>query len=152
MTKPNKIYLAYGSNLNLRQMSRRCPDAIPMGWMELPDYRLIFKGVADIIPAEGFSVPVGLWSITEKCEEALDRYEGYPSLYRKEYFKLKEDVLMAYVMNDHGIQSPHQTYFDSIEQGYHDFGIDTAPLYEALHASSRKDTGEGYVPQRYRMR
>jgi len=151
MTTDKMIYLAYGSNLNKDQMSRRCPKAEPMGWINLPDYRLVFKGVADIIPAKGMTVPVGLWRITEECEEALDRYEGFPNLYRKQYWQAKDgQQFMAYVMNGYDISTPAKSYFDGIKQGYHDFGIDTAPLYEALDVSTKKDTDDGYVPMRYR--
>ena len=36
----SKYYLAYGSNLNIRQMSHRCPSAIPVGTAIIKDYRL----------------------------------------------------------------------------------------------------------------
>ena len=39
-----KYYLAYGSNLNIRQMQMRCPGAKPVGTMVLEDYELLFKG------------------------------------------------------------------------------------------------------------
>ena len=42
------LYFAYGSNLNERQMSYRCPDAIKMGGAQLRGWRLAFSGVADI--------------------------------------------------------------------------------------------------------
>ena len=38
----NKYYLAYGSNLNLEQMSRRCPTARVVGKAQLENYRLAF--------------------------------------------------------------------------------------------------------------
>lgn len=151
MKKDSLIYLAYGSNLNKSQMAHRCPKAQSIGWINLPDYRLVFKGVADIIPAKGMTVPVGLWEITDDCEAALDIYEGYPRLYRKEYFRTaKGHTLMAYVMNSHGLSSPSDYYFKSIEDGYQDFGIDTGPLYEALKFSTKNDTGNGYIPKRLR--
>ena len=39
-----KFYLAYGSNLNIRQMRFRCSDAQPIGTAEISDYQLLFKG------------------------------------------------------------------------------------------------------------
>ena len=64
-----KIYLAYGSNLNLDQMAYRCPTATILGTSELKDYRLRFRGghggaVATVEPYEGGSVPILLWAIT----------------------------------------------------------------------------------------
>ena len=39
-----KYYLAYGSNLNLVQMFRRCPHARVIGHTSLPGMRLVFRG------------------------------------------------------------------------------------------------------------
>ena len=39
-----KIYLAYGSNLNLAQMKKRCPEAKVIGKANLRDYQLLFRG------------------------------------------------------------------------------------------------------------
>lgn len=39
-----KYYLAYGSNLNIRQMRYRCPTAKPIGITAIPDYELLYKG------------------------------------------------------------------------------------------------------------
>jgi hypothetical protein len=72
------LYMAYGMNTNRRAMEARCPLAKPMGGFYLPNYRLVFRGVADIVPEDGGVVPVVLWSITGKCLQALDRLEGYP--------------------------------------------------------------------------
>ena len=38
-----KYYLAYGSNLNVKQMKSRCPDARVLGIGEIEGYRLLFK-------------------------------------------------------------------------------------------------------------
>ena len=53
------LYFAYGSNLNEEQVFRRCPGARCYGPCTLPDYRLVFDGVADIIPARGAAVEGG---------------------------------------------------------------------------------------------
>ena len=44
-----KLYLAYGSNLNKRQMASRCPTARPVGSAMIYGWELCFRGVADII-------------------------------------------------------------------------------------------------------
>ena len=94
MRNDNRLYIAYGSNLNIEQMGFRCPYAVPIGTTVLTDYRLMFRGgmdgnaVATIEPAKGESVPVLLWEITPRDEEALDRYEGWPRLYRKSLSKI----------------------------------------------------------------
>ena len=88
------LYLAYGSNLNLRQMKFRCPTAKVVGSAVLEDYKMVFRGarrsgVATIEKCKGFKVPVLIWKITPLDEIRLDRYEGYPYFYRKEYFDVQ---------------------------------------------------------------
>lgn len=39
-----KYYTAYGSNLNVRQIMERCPNAEIVGTSEIPNYELLFKG------------------------------------------------------------------------------------------------------------
>ena len=52
-------YFAYGINLNHSSMHSLCPFAVPIGKYELPDHRLVFRGVADVEYCEGHSVLVG---------------------------------------------------------------------------------------------
>ena len=42
------LYAAYGSNLNKAQMQKRCPKSKPFGVIVLDEFRLVFKGVADL--------------------------------------------------------------------------------------------------------
>jgi len=103
-----KYYVAYGSNLHIGQMTFRCPTAKVVGATALENRRLLFRGgrgsaVATVEPNDGGSVPVLIWEIQPKDEEALDRYEGYPFLYRKEYVDITLDgepiEAMIYIMN-----------------------------------------------------
>ncbi len=45
-----RLYIAYGSNLNLPQMGRRCPTAKVVGTSEIKNYELLFRGVATVEP------------------------------------------------------------------------------------------------------
>ena len=83
-----RLYVAYGSNLNIHQMKHRCPTAKLYGTGEIKNYELQFKGNPDsafatIFPREGASVPVAVWEIQPRDERSLDRYEGYPQIYRR---------------------------------------------------------------------
>ena len=42
------LYLAYGMNTNIDQMASRCPGSVSIGRVDIPDHRLVFRGVADI--------------------------------------------------------------------------------------------------------
>jgi len=68
------LYIAYGSNMNRRQMARRCPKARPLAAIWLQGWRLVMKRVADIEPDPHALTPAALWEITRSCERALDAY------------------------------------------------------------------------------
>lgn len=144
----NRLYIAYGSNLNLPQMAHRCPTARVVGISEVKGYELLFRGgrrgaVATIEPLKGSSVPVLLWKIKPQDEEALDRYEGYPSFYRKETMEVelcgKTVTAMVYVMNDgRSLGSPSDFYLNTIAEGYGSASFDTEFLYNAVEKSIRQ--------------
>ena len=137
----NKLYLAYGSNLNLKQMADRCPTAKVVGASQINDHRLLFRGVhagavATIEPFEGGNVPVLVWEITPTDEAALDRYEGWPFLYRKETIKVKLGSktvkAMVYIMNDgRPLGQPSCYYYSTILEGYKSAGFDVGILRKA---------------------
>ena len=147
-----RIYLAYGSNLNLEQMKHRCPTAKVIGTTFLENYKLTFRGyhgsaVATIEPAEGCRVPVMLWSILPNDEKSLDSYEGYPRLYRKETVTVKmdgEDVeTMVYIMNEgRPLGAPSLFYYGTIAEGYEDAGFDLGFLNRGVERSTRIKGGK----------
>lgn len=139
------VYVAYGSNLCMDQMKLRCPNAKPLSRGVLEGYRLTFHGrnriygVADVVPDPGRSVPVGLWTITRRDLESLDRYEGWPRLYLRDWVPVRlEDGStvhgLIYVMTgEHRVPAiPHPEYLGTIVDGYRDFGLDLRELYRAL--------------------
>ncbi len=131
-----RLYLAYGSNINLEQMARRCPNSKVIGTAMIPDYELEFRGVATIVPKKGAEVPVLMWEIDQQDEINLNHYEGFPRLYRKEIFEIEVNGKiregMAYLMNYRGIAPPTAQYYNGIKKGYEDNGMDTKYLHDAL--------------------
>ena len=145
----NKLYLAYGSNLNLEQMANRCPTAKVVGNSKINGYRLLFTGahagaVATIEPFKGESAPVLAWEITPADEAALDRYEGWPFLYRKETIKVrlngKTVQAMVYIMNEgRPLGQPSCYYYSTILDGYKSAGFDVEILRKAVADSFEED-------------
>ena len=82
------LYIAYGSNMNVRQMAYRCLRAKPLGPIWLKGWRLVMKQVADVEPDPEAIIPAALWRITTTCEDALDLYEGFPHLYTKHRLRI----------------------------------------------------------------
>ena len=120
------LYLAYGSNLNKKQMAKRCPNAKALEKYILNGYKLEFRRVANIKKTSKKidRIACGIWEITEACEKSLDIYEGYPHLYGKIKIKLDDGrEVMTYFMNS-GFQAPPSSeYLNTIIQGYQDFGL-----------------------------
>ena len=145
MDKNNKLYIAYGSNLNLAQMADRCPTARVICASEMKDWHLLFRGsrtgaVATVEPKKGCSVPVLVWEITPADEAALDRYEGWPFLYRKETVKVKINSktakAMVYIMNEgRPLGQPGCYYYSVILEGYKAAGFDIDILRRAAAES-----------------
>lgn len=151
----DRFYIAYGSNLNLEQMAKRCPTAEVVKAANLQNYRLMFRGkgtaVATIERRHGSKVPILIWRLQPSDEHNLDLYEGFPHLYRKETLKLTVDGkrirAMVYIMNErlHPYDTPSRSYFDTIRQGYEDSGFDTNILRQAVLDS----VWEAYLSKKY---
>ena len=157
-----KLYIAYGSNMNLPQMAHRCPTAQVVGTSKIKDYALLFRGgrtgaVATIEPCEGGSVPVLLWEIAPQDELSLDLYEGYPNFYGKQMLDLelegKQVSAMVYVMTPgHRLGYPSESYYDVIREGYQAAGFDTDVLEQAveyteqlMESEAGQQTGFGWM-------
>jgi gamma-glutamylcyclotransferase (GGCT)/AIG2-like uncharacterized protein YtfP len=147
-----KLYIAYGSNMNLPQMKQRCPTAKPVGTTEIKDYELLFRGsktgaYATIEPKEGSFVPAMIWSVGPKDEIELDRYEGYPRFYDKESVELEVDgesvSAFVYVMTEgHLLGIPSDFYLKTIEEGYQAAGFDTEILEKAVEYTKERMASE----------
>lgn len=160
-----KLYVAYGSNMDEAQMEVRCPDAKLFGKGWLPGYRLAFRGsltgyYATIEKGESTygGVPVLLWLISDADETRLDRYEGFPSFYRKETIEV-ERVMERLPDTDaridawtpHGIRhglvyimtagspygTPSKRYMNPICRAYLKYGMDTGILTEGVNYSAQ---------------
>jgi len=153
ITKGRKgaLYFAYGANTNLEAMAWRCPDAEPVGTTTLPNYKLVFRGVADIVPSKGGRVIGALWRITPDCEAALDTFEGFPNLYIKEYGTMTvdgvEEQVMWYVMRNRNYEAmPAQSYETVLRHGYRDFDMPVEQIDKAIESARtyRYPTGRNF--------
>ena len=142
-----KLYLAYGSNMDLAQMKARCPGARLLGAGRLDGWRLLFKGsrtgaYATIEREVGKHVPVLLWRVTAEDEKSLDRYEGFPDFYYKREMKVRYKGIRSgkyrtvtafvYIMHeDRPIGIPTDFYMRTCLKGYETFGFDEDVLLDA---------------------
>lgn len=142
----DRLYFAYGSNINLGQMACRCPAAEVVGPAVLDSYELLFRGnrsgygVATVEPLLGSQVPGLLWKLTPECEQSLDIYEGYPRLYEKEDITVRaadgrDLTVMAYIMTGELWRDPaipSRSYYNGILEGYRQNGLPVPALEAAL--------------------
>ena len=130
------LYFAYGSNLNLFQMKRRCKDSFFIKKYELKGYRLNFRSkyrAADIEKSKNSFVPGALFEISKSDEKKLDVYEDYPILYKKLYFTYYNKKVMTYIMvNKTEFRYPTERYLNVVKRGYKDCKLDTKYLKIAL--------------------
>ena len=140
-----KIYVAYGSNMDLAQMAHRCPQAELLGKGTIKDWRLLFKGsqtgsYATIERMRGYTVPVLLWQISKADEGRLDIYEGFPGFYYKQIVEVETEhgleKGMAYIMHEERkLGIPTARYYDVLERAYKAFGFNQRILRDAYWIS-----------------
>ena len=145
------FYLAYGSNLNVRQMKLRCPTARVVGTAEIKDYELFFKGsqtgsYLTIEPKKGGIVPVAVWEVQEQDVRRLDAYEGFPKFYYKKDMEIRYKGIrtgrhrtvtaFVYIMHeDREIGIPSSRYISTCIEGYNDFGFNLNILFDTVDRS-----------------
>lgn len=147
-----KLYFAYGSNMNLKQMAYRCPKAQVLGRAVLTDYSLIFRGnskgngVASIQPEKGARVEGVLWAVTPLCQASLDLYEGYPHLYGKEEISVHIDGKRKAGVEVYVMTEPYQSqpampswyYLQEILNGCRDNGISEESIWKAVERTKQE--------------
>ncbi|KAF4124500.1 hypothetical protein GMORB2_5166 [Geosmithia morbida] len=90
-SRPTTYYFAYGSNLHLRQMKRRCPDSKYIGRARLLNHRwqINQRGYANVVAAHGHWVDGLVYEINAVDEAKLDINEGVS---KNAYIKRRMDV------------------------------------------------------------
>ena len=130
-------YFAYGSNLNKKQMSERCPDSKLGSIATLPNYKLVFVGwsrqwrggVASVKPFRGEKVLGVIYEVSDRDLRRLDGYEGYPTSYgRINVIVFDEDgdsVEAATYVKAGQLEetAPSKEYLSVMQQGLKDWGI-----------------------------
>jgi gamma-glutamylcyclotransferase (GGCT)/AIG2-like uncharacterized protein YtfP len=114
-------YFAYGSNMNVSQMARRCPSAACRGNACLAghDFLINQRGFGTIVPDSQSTVHGLLWTLSDPDIASLDEYEGIAvGYYRKEHlavsFAGETIVAMIYVATDSSPGIPEPAYIELI--------------------------------------
>ena len=113
-------YFAYGSNLSVAQMARRCPDAVDPRPATLAEHDWLIneRGVATVEPFDGGEVHGILWRISDADLASLDRAEGVPVRYRRDRMRVStnDGPVDAWVYVDHRVVpgAPREGYLEGI--------------------------------------
>jgi len=125
------LYFAYGSNLDVQQMPRRCAETVRLvAPGRLRGYGLAFKayssswggGVADVVVAPQQEVWGLVYDVSLAGLERLDVYEGYPHLYTRFQgtIETSRSVLTAVwiytVVHKQGFIPPSQAYLGILQR------------------------------------
>lgn len=140
-SRKRSLYFGYGSNLDIGQMKRRCPDSVPMVPVVLPQKLLSFSNVLTIEDHDEEQVVGGIYEVSVADERALDRYEGHPRTYSKRYTFMTLDgerrEVFYYVLNKpYTWDTPTARYYAIVEKGYKEWGLDLTIL-EASYQRAR---------------
>jgi phage replication-related protein YjqB (UPF0714/DUF867 family)/gamma-glutamylcyclotransferase (GGCT)/AIG2-like uncharacterized protein YtfP len=116
-------YFAYGSNLCVRQMAQRCPDAVNPRRAVLSDHDWLInqRGVATVEPLHGTTVHGVVWDLSDHDLALLDRAESVPAHYRRDCMTVQTEdgPADAWVYIDHRVNlgPPRPGYLERIIDG-----------------------------------
>lgn len=143
------LYFAYGANLNLRGMKRRCPKSTPVSVATLTGYRLEFRIYATIVPDAGAYVLGALYELTPACWRSLDGYEGpgYDKIIVTVETTNGAVQATAYVSKAGERAPPSVAYYGEIARGYTDWKLDAGHLRKARLATLHAAKPEKIAPR-----
>jgi len=120
-------YFAYGSNMIVEDMRRRCPSACFLGVARLRGYRfrIARSGYASLAREPGAMAYGTLWSISAADEQRLDAYEEVATgLYRRTHLAVetfgaesgssRRVGALVYLARDPGSGRPRGDYLERI--------------------------------------
>lgn len=116
-------YFAYGSNLCVQQMARRCPGATDPRPATLADHDWLIneRGVATVEPFDGSQVHGVVWQVDDDDLATLDSAEGVPVRYRRDRLTVDTEAgpAEAWVYIDHRVDPgpPRPGYLERIIDG-----------------------------------
>ena len=86
-----QLYFAFGSNLHLGQMAKRCPESRYIGTAKMHNYRFQInqRGFANILYLPNDHVEGLLYLLSRTDEERLDRSEGVPTAHQKQHLTVQ---------------------------------------------------------------
>ena len=127
MNNNRSLYFAYGTNLNKKLFLKKYKKAKYLKKYILRNYEVVFRsgyGIPDLQKRLGSNVKGVIYEIDKLIEKKLDKYEDFPNLYVKRFFKLKKKRIMYYYMKKKSpIRKPAKYYLKIMMSGYRQCGF-----------------------------
>ncbi|AFM19012.1 phage-related replication protein [Mycolicibacterium chubuense NBB4] len=153
-------YFAYGSNLSVRQMAQRCPDAADPRRATLADHDWLIneRGVATVEPFAGGEVHGVVWQVSDRDLATLDSAEGVPVRYRRDRLEVRTDTGRdtAWVYIDHRVEpgAPRPGYLERILDGARHHGlpgrwIEFLERWDPVHWPQHRNGSDSAAPQSF---
>ena len=118
----NIYYFAYGTNLNKRIFLKKFKDAKIIKKYTLKNFEVVFRTkyvIPDLQKKLNSKARGLIYKINKDIEKKLDRYEDYPRLYLKKYFKYgKKEIMFYYMRKKSSPIKPRGYYFKIMKDGY----------------------------------
>ncbi len=141
--KPTSFTMfAYGTNISQTEMNSHSDEAAFIGYGELENFALKFRGfanhgVATLEKKKGAKVPVAIYDISEKARLMLDNFERFPYAYKrikvKAMFNGQPIKGYVYVLKlKLPPQMPNNEYIKALRLGYFVAHLDDTPINEAI--------------------
>ena len=99
----NIYYFAYGTNLNKKIFLKKFKNAKILKKHYLKNFKVVFRTkyrVPDLQIKMKSKVPGLIYIIDKNIENKLDKYEDFPNLYVKKYFKYNKKKIMYYYLKN----------------------------------------------------
>lgn len=142
----NKLYFAYGVNMNLEKMAAYCPGAVFLGPAQIAYHALVFDGQSLRRPGATANIKEdlhgtlwgALFAIDAKDLAALDAFENYPISYQRKLVSVYDargwirfDVVV-YFRTGEKEGKPGTSYFEDLLNGAKSVGLPPAYLENLL--------------------
>ena len=118
----NIYYFAYGTNLNKKIFLKKFKRAKLIKKHTLNNYKVVFRTkyiIPDLQKRKNSKVRGLIYLIDKDIEKKLYKYEDYPKLYIKRYFKYQKIKIMFYYMKKKTLPlKPRGYYFKIMMNGY----------------------------------
>lgn len=147
------LIFAYGSNLDVEQMERRCPSARVRAEGRIANHRLAFAGyshgwrgaVATLIHMPRRLTRGIVYAISKEDLLRLDGFEGAPHAYVRRVYPIRlgtgEKVMAGVYIQPSPVEesSPSARYFETVARAYRAWGFCRRAVDQALLSACKAD-------------